>query len=308
MVVRDPNRPTARRRLARNGDVSSQRDQDADPRRLEGSTRRAVGGECLCGCAEVELDARGEGDPRVPAVELDLAPVRIAYEGRASHLRAVAHHREGGVVAGQPEGASDGRIDQPVGRARRVQRDGQRLEQQGAHPGGFAAGCIELHELGVGAEPAAGAVDRGELRVDDPARFVERTRLSDGERGSRAERPPGDRRHEPPETATGGLAGTAGSGGAGGGAREPAEGGRAGGSGGTVWLRGRTVGRRLTVLRGCVPLAATPAKTPDRSTAMPTATPLRRRSRASAASRASLARAGVCSYGKSLPVKSGSAR
>ena len=57
MVVCDPDRPAAARRLAAHGDVAAERDEDAAAGRRRGCARRAIGRERFRRRAEIELDA-----------------------------------------------------------------------------------------------------------------------------------------------------------------------------------------------------------------------------------------------------------
>src|SRR5207302_10588865 len=134
----------------------AERDQHAAPGSLGRAACRAIRGERLGRRAEVELDARGDADHPVARVDLDPAPARGRLEPCAKALavpRPDADERA--VVAGEPKGPADGRVDQASRDLGRAEGDLNRLEQALADLDDLARAWIEPDELRVAPEAAA---------------------------------------------------------------------------------------------------------------------------------------------------------
>jgi len=119
---------------------------------------------------------------------------------------------ERAVVAGEAQVGAYSWIDESLGELGDTEGDRDRLEAQRADLDLPPSGGVDRRELGVGSEAAAGEVDRGQLLVEDRPRRRKCGRLGNCEERTRPEHGEGLRRnaHEPPETATGGLADCAG--------------------------------------------------------------------------------------------------
>ncbi len=91
------------------------------------------------------------------------------------------------VVAGRDDGLPDGGVDVAPGQLGRPERNRHRLGQQRAHRDRPAVGLIELGQLGVGPEPAAGGVQRGQVGFEQGAGGVQRAGFGDGQMHQAAE-------------------------------------------------------------------------------------------------------------------------
>ena len=164
--VGDSHNPAFVGRVARDGDVAAEADQDAGAGAGAGrGPGGAVGAERLCGGAQVEAHADRDADPATAAIEVDVLPRR--------HVPCSDHDRprriellEAPVVSEVNQALSDGRIDKAVGARRGRERDdGEYLTQPLRY---FLSRCrppgiIELGQLAIVPEPAAGQVTRLDL-------------------------------------------------------------------------------------------------------------------------------------------------
>ena len=91
------------------------------------------------------------------------------------------------VVACAAQRPSHGQIDEAAAAARRVQRNSQCLEQQGAYRDAFATCAVDACELAVEPEAAAGAIDRVDLSFDNRAGIALRRRIGSRDHGGGAE-------------------------------------------------------------------------------------------------------------------------
>lgn len=251
VIVCDADGPAGRRRLARNGDVAAERDENAGAAELGREPGAAVGGERLRGGAEIELDTRRESDRAGPRIDADDPPPGHAFEPGTERVRvALGDDAERRVVPGEAERPADGRVDEAFGRVSRGQCGLDRGEEQGGRRDFAAVGAHGPRELAVLAKAAARTVDGRELGRDECDRVVARGRIHHGDGRGRSERAEGTG-HEPPET-------TAGAAGVGAGADADGAGAGVGDgcgtadptatSGGAVWRAGDV----LTVRRGAV--------------------------------------------------------
>src|SRR5581483_3967812 len=197
VVVGEQDRPSAGGDVAPQRDVAAERDEGACAARGARRAGGEVGRERLGGRAQVELHARGNAHRAPLLAELDLAPAPGGREGDA----------ERAVVAGEAERAADGRVDETAGGGRRAERGAEGAEEHAADRRLAPGGRVQPRELGVGAEPAAGAVDLAEQALDGGAGGGERLRLGCAHGRRRAEGAEAGRGdgHEPPLTATGGA-------------------------------------------------------------------------------------------------------
>ena len=136
---------------------------------------------------------RLRGDPPPGA----LAPVlegRRLGGPRPAALVPLLQQREVVVVASEHQRGANGWIDVAVGEIRGAQRNLQRLDQQRGHRHGRPPGMrVDACQVGVGAEAAAGAVDRVELARKDRAGAGQPQGLGDAQYHAGAERLPARR-------------------------------------------------------------------------------------------------------------------
>ena len=115
------------------------------------------------------------------------------------HRRPVSRDQgEITVVADRVHGRAHGGVDIPVSEPGGPQRDRDRLREQradldGLGAGAVGAGChcrVERDDLGVGAEPAAGKVDRSQVLLQHAAGGREQTAVGDDQVNACAQRLP----------------------------------------------------------------------------------------------------------------------
>src|SRR5581483_1384379 len=98
--------------------------------------------------------------------------------------------REVDVVADRPHGRPDGGIDQPPGECCRTKGHADRLGEQRRDRHRPSARGVDAAQLGVGAEAAAGEVDRGELGLDRGGGVVEADAVGAADVDVASQRPP----------------------------------------------------------------------------------------------------------------------
>ena len=181
MVVGDPDRPAGGGRRARDGDVAAEVDEHARALGCRGRPPRPRGRQPAPSRWRRGRGSRRAGirtTPRASSTDTALQPATRRGDEPG---RPVADGREVAVVAGEDERLPDRGIDDPVGQRGGAQRDRERLEQPRPDADRTAGTGVEAGELGIGAEPAAGEVDGGQLRLDRAARRRQRVRIGDDE-------------------------------------------------------------------------------------------------------------------------------
>ena len=207
VVVGDPHGPASRRGVAGDGDVTAQPDQNPTSSRGRGRPRRPIGGQRLRGCAEIELDARRNADRAVIRVELDGSPTGDGLKARPEASPVTEQHlRERAVIAGPTDVRPEGRVDEPARALRNRKSDRHREEEQRADLDPLTGEPVQLAQLGVRPEAAAGVVECLQLCLQDFSSLGKRGRVRGRDDGGRPESAKSLRRdHDPPETATGGA-------------------------------------------------------------------------------------------------------
>ena len=210
MIVSKADRPACGGGVPGDRDVSAEADEDAVSRCLGCRASGAVRRQSFRGRAQVELDPGWNPGHAALTIELDPPPA-AAWCGRDVDEVAVpqADEREGAIVPGQPERLADGRVDGPVGDSGRGHGGLERAEEVEADDHLLAGSPVQLDELGVVAEAAAGAVDSLELGFQHSPRQLERLGPANGDergRSQRAQRRRGRSRFAQvaPETVAGG--------------------------------------------------------------------------------------------------------
>ncbi len=158
------------------GDVAAEADQHPAARSLPHRPGAAVGGPRFGGGAEVEHDPAGNPHGGARRVKLDGAvAAEPPGDQRGRHLRGrltrtLAQQRKVAVVARQHQRGANRWIDVTAGYLGGTQGYLQRLEQQRRDPHRAPPGVlVDPGQVGVGAETAAGTVDRVELARENRA-------------------------------------------------------------------------------------------------------------------------------------------
>ena len=167
--------------------------------------RGAVGGQRLG--RRPEIQAAPGAQPQQPPlrVQRHAAPSRGRYPAHVVRCVGV-HRREVAVIAQGDERRGDGGVDGALGLLRGAQRDAHGLREQPARRRQAPGRVVGAHQLRIGAEPAAGAVDGVELGRQQALGLAHGGLLDHDDRGG-ADRLQGRRgvggAHDPPEV-TGG--------------------------------------------------------------------------------------------------------
>ena len=145
------------------GDVTTEAHEDAagDPTGDAGGG--PIGRQRLGGRSEVEADTTRDANGEVGLVELHVLVARHPTQRPGRRGRARLDLGQVGVVAECGDGVADGGVDGAAAPLGRVQRDRERVEEQRAHGHRPAGVGVQRLQLRVSPEPAAGAIDGGEL-------------------------------------------------------------------------------------------------------------------------------------------------
>ena len=170
VIVGDPDPPAAVRRRAGDGDVPAQADQHAAAQAAGDQLRAPVGGPGLGRGAEVELGAAAAAEPAGRPGPAGRCASRAPADRpgrRRPAVPAAGPRRSRGRSPGRPGRAAQvGSTSPPVSRAARSAA-AMSSANTGLTGRGAPRGLVQRGELGVGAEPAGGPVDGGQLAVGD---------------------------------------------------------------------------------------------------------------------------------------------
>src|SRR2546426_1232341 len=159
-VLVDADPPPAVRRRAGDRDVATEADEGAGSAgRPRGGIGREVCRERLPGRAEIELDASRDPGRPAHAIEPDRVPTRDGLEPEREGAAAARDQVEVVVVAGQPDGTPDRRVDEPFGRRRGANGCLERVEEERADRDVLAGPGVQPADLAVRAEAAVRSVD-----------------------------------------------------------------------------------------------------------------------------------------------------
>jgi len=181
VVVGHADLPALARRLPADRDVTAEAHEHAATCEVGRPRRDAVGGERLGRGAEVQPDAARRTQRALLGVPLQPSPAG-RRTGLCDGLVVVADLGEVAVVAQRANGPADRRVNGAVGQLGRAERNGDRLGEQRPHLDGGPACGVHAGDLRIGAEAAAGRVDRGQLLDQDRTRGGQTRRVGREER------------------------------------------------------------------------------------------------------------------------------
>ena len=206
MVVGHVDDPAARGGGACRRHVATEVDERGGARRHGDAPRGAVGGQRLGRRPEIQAALGAQPQQPPLRVQRHAAPSRGRYPAHVVRCVGV-HRREVAVIAQGDERRGDGGVDGALGLLRGAQRDAHGLREQPARRRQAPGRVVGAHQLRIGAEAAAGAVDGVELGRQQALGLAHGGLVDHDDRGG-ADRLQGrrgvGRAHDPPEVTGGG--------------------------------------------------------------------------------------------------------